>query len=338
MKSVIIPQLAPQIKEVIDKSQWVLLHCHPSPDPDSVGSSLAMYHALTGMGKEVTVIGGDSPKPENLSVLPGWAEIVAKPFGEIDLSQFDLFIILDSGAPVMVTRLQEVVFPDHLKTIVIDHHATNSGYGQINLIEPDYPAAAQVLAELFLEWQIKITPEMAVCLLMGMYYDTGGFRFRTTTSRTFEIAAKLVEIYPDFTAVISAISDQLEPEQLYFKAMAFEHIELFGHDQVAIISLPYQLLKQHEIKEENIKNQGLPNTLITVKGWNIGISIIEREEGFNRISFRVKERSGFDVSKIATLLGGGGHKPAAGALIQGTNEEAKQKVVEAIYTVYPELR
>lgn len=333
-----VQTLAPVIKEVIDNASRILLHCHPSPDPDSVGSSLAMYHALRGMGKDVTVISGDSPKPENLSVLPGFDQIKAQTYGETDLSEFDLFIILDSGAIQMVSRLTPVEFPEHLKTIVIDHHASNIGYADINLVEAEYPAAAQVIYDLLVSLGVSITPEIAICLFVGIYYDTGGFRFRPVTTRTFEVAAALVSSYPNFSEIISAISDNIDPSQLKFQAVAFERIELFGHDQVAVISLPYELLQQYEFKEDATKNQSFSNILISVRGWNIGVSVIEKEPGFNRISFRAKEKSGFDLTKVAGLLGGGGHKPAAGALVEGTNEEAKAKVVEAIYTAYPELR
>lgn len=338
MTNSLVATLAPDIKQVINQSQNILLHCHPNPDPDSVGSSLAMFHYLRSLGKEVTVIGGDSPKPVALGVLPGFDKIIAQNFGDTDLANFDLFIALDSGGLEQISRLAPVVFPPHLKVVVIDHHFTNPGYGQINLVDATYPATAELLVDLFGELNATITPEIAICLFVGIYYDTGGFRFRATTSRTFAAAAELAELYPQFSRVISDISDQLEPNQLYLQAEALQRIELVGKDQIAIITLPYDLLQKYPVPEDSSKSYSLPNTLIAVKGWNIGISITEKTLGQNRISFRAKEKAGFDVTKITALLGGGGHKAAAGAMVLGTNEEAKNKVIEAIYAAYPELK
>lgn len=106
-----IINLAPVILAEVEKAKKILLHLHPRPDGDSVGSALSMMHVLEGMGKEVTVIKGDSPLPQYLSVLPGFSKIVPQNFFETDLSQFDLFIIQDSSTPGFVSLLGEVVFP-----------------------------------------------------------------------------------------------------------------------------------------------------------------------------------------------------------------------------------
>src|SRR3989344_3205155 len=88
----------------IEKANSILLHCHPSPDPDSVGSVLAMKCALEQMGKKATVIKGDSDIPQAFMHFPGADTIVKKNFGEVDLKNFDLFIILDSASPEMISR------------------------------------------------------------------------------------------------------------------------------------------------------------------------------------------------------------------------------------------
>lgn len=337
MKSVLIEQMAQSIKDEIDKAHKILLHCHPNPDPDSVGSSLAMYHALRAMGKQVTVIAGDSEKPENLAVLPGFADIKQQTYGETDLSEFDLFVVLDSGSTNMITRSVPVEFPEHLQVVVVDHHSSNPGYGKINLIETEYPAVAQILCDLFEIWQVPLTADIAVCLFVGVFYDTGGFRYRKTTAHTFAVVARLAEFHPDFSSIISSISDQLLPDHLYYRGLAYDHIDVLGKNNVAIIALSRTDIENRKIDEEGIKNQSLASTLITVRGWDIGISIIEKKPGHNEISFRSRYPDVFDVAKIAELLGGGGHKVAAGVLVLGTNEEAKAKVIKAVYTVHPEL-
>ena len=98
-----VEDAAPKILEAIKAARSILLHCHPSPDPDSVGSALAMKFALESMGKKATVIRGDSEIPQAFMHFPGAGDIVAKNFFEVDLAEFDLFIVLDSGSTNMIS-------------------------------------------------------------------------------------------------------------------------------------------------------------------------------------------------------------------------------------------
>ena len=191
-----IKKLAPEILATIKNAKRILLHFHPNPDPDSVGSALGMYHALRGLGKEVTVIKGDSPLPEYLSFLPGYEIITPKNYLEIDPTEFDLFLMLDISQPNRVTALGEIKFPPTLKTILIDHHISAELFAELNLITPEYPATAQILYDLFHEWGIKLTSTIAPCLFMGIYSDTGGFKYQGTTKDTFLAVATLAELAP----------------------------------------------------------------------------------------------------------------------------------------------
>ena len=166
--SKVIREKAPVILDEIKKASSILLHCHPSPDPDSVGSALAMVFALKKLGKEATIIRGDSEISGDFKLLPVIDQIVDKNFFEINLSSFDLFIILDSGGLRMVSAKGEVVFPEGLNTIVIDHHISNKGYGKINLIDASSPATAFILYQLFSEWKIDLNREIALNLFTGM--------------------------------------------------------------------------------------------------------------------------------------------------------------------------
>ena len=189
--SPIILEKAPVILAEIRKANNILLHCHPSPDPDSVGSALAMKFALEQLGKKATVIKGDSEIPQAFMHFPGAKDIVQKNFFEVDLKDFDLFIAVDAGGLVTVSRKGEVVFPPTLKVIVIDHHQTNGGYGSINLIEPNYPANCQILFDLFKLWNVKLDASIAANLFIGIYTDTGSFKFAGVNHYTFDVARQL---------------------------------------------------------------------------------------------------------------------------------------------------
>jgi len=190
--SEIIEKMAPIILEEVKKANKILLHCHPSPDPDSVGSALAMRFALEQLGKKVTVIKGDSDLSKGFMHFPGAKDIVLKNFSEIDPTKYDLFIVLDSSTLDRISGLVDVSSFGEIKLINIDHHVSNTGFGYINMIVSDYPATAQILYDLFLKWGIEINDNIATNLFIGIYTDTGGLKYRNVSRRTYDIMADLV--------------------------------------------------------------------------------------------------------------------------------------------------
>ena len=333
-----VKNLAPQILAEIKKAQRILLHCHPSPDPDSVGGALAMMFALQYMGKDVTVIKGDSQLPAAFSCLPGYEQIVLKNIVEIDLSQFDLFIIQDSGSLKMISRLNDFVVPKNLNTIIIDHHNSNEKFAKLNLVETLYPANCQQLYDLFTLWDVKITPEIATNLFAGIFTDTGGFKYRGVTKETFEVATKLVGIAPNFSEIISKIENSNSPKQLWYESAMLGSATSYFGGRVGIANLPFSWFQEKKVDPEEIaKSDFLPNRLLSVAQWGIVVTMKEEKQNEVKMSFRSKNPDVYDVSKIAALLGGGGHKAASGLYLKMSLDEARQKVLEAITTTYPAL-
>ncbi len=308
----------------------ILLHCHPNPDPDSVGSALGLAHALRGVGKAVTVIQGDSDLDFAPGVFPGLETIVKKNWFELDLNNFDLFIALDVSNRQRVSAKGEVTFPPTMKTVVIDHHAGGEAFGRINLIEPSYPATAQILYDLFKVWQINLTHDAALCLLIGIYTDTGGFKYPGTTSATFSAVAELSSLAPDFAQAIFQMENNNPPGRVLFQGLALNAIETFCDNKVAIAAVSYEKLKTKGISESDTAHSPIANILKSVKGWEIGISLIENEPGLVRASFRARADKKYDLAQLAAKLGGGGHSAASGATIKAPLEEAKQLVLKAL--------
>ncbi|HAO64904.1 TPA: hypothetical protein DCQ44_02895 [Candidatus Taylorbacteria bacterium] len=332
----LVQKLAPQILEEIKKAKNILLHCHPSPDPDSVGGVLATMQVLETMGKKVTVIKGDSEVPLSFRALPGFEKIERKNFFEVDLSEFDLFLIQDTGGINQISRIAPVVFPSFLKTIAIDHHATNDNFAEINLVDPTYPATCQILFDLFTIWNVKITPEIAKCLMLGIFTDTGGFRFPTTTPSTLRVAANLAEIAPDYTSIIAFMNDSSTPGVIAFQGLALGSVTLHCGEHLAVSAVSFNSLQEKKIgREETFPD--IANILKSVIGWEIGVKIVEDQPGGVKVSFRTRDAKKWDVSKIATSLGGGGHKAAAACYLKTSLDEAVKKVVEAVDSIYPEF-
>jgi bifunctional oligoribonuclease and PAP phosphatase NrnA len=325
-------EVSVEILKEIKKSKNILLHLHVNPDPDSIGSALAMFWFLKNLGKKVTLIRGDSDLSESLTFLPGAKQIVKKNFFEIDLKKFDLFIILDSASKEMISRKSEIIFPDNLKTIIIDHHKTNKKFADINLIEPKFSATSEALFYLFKEWKVKIDKNIASNLYIGIYGDTGGFSYSNTTPETLKAITELVKIYPNFSNLINALRQNFSKEKVFFDSLALNSIETFFQDTVAISTISFKDLNKKGIKKTDVSANNIPNLLITVKKWVIGLTLIEKDP--NQISISFRSKNNIDVSEIAKILGGGGHKLAAGAFLEMPISQAKEKVIQAIFQKY----
>lgn len=316
---------------IIQKAQNILIHLHPSPDPDCLGSALAMYIFLKRIKKKVTLISGDSPVPLTFRNFPLVDKIINKNFFEVDLRTFDLFIALDTADRRQISKIAPVKFPKNLKVINIDHHLTNKGIGHYNLIDKKAPANCQVLYEFFEKNKIKIDKNMASCLLAGIYGDTM-FKYEKVTPRTYEIITKLSKINRNFHSYIFDIDNSNTKENIDFMKLALNNIETHFNEKIAISFIDFESIKEktHIATEKN----DIPNLLKSVIDWEIGVSFIEYQKNKIKISLRTRNSKKYNLIKIAQKLGGGGHSNAAGANLSMPFDEAKDLFLKTIKKVY----
>lgn len=334
----------------IKEANSILLHCHTSADGDSVGSALGLRHILAGMKntdgsqKKVTVIQSDTPVPHYLSFLPGFELIQSIHFHDLNLADFDLFIILDSAGPDKISTLKPIQFPLSIKTICIDHHNSNVGYADLNLIVPDYPATCQILAGLARSWNateplaVPFPSESALCFFIGMYTDTGGFKYPGTSAKTFELASFLAEKAPNFTDALFILENSYKKDQMWAKRIFLNSLETWFDDQVAVASATHEQLLAAKVNPMEANGSDMAVMLKSTIGWDIGVAMVEQKPGVFKVSFRSRDGNTFDLSKMIVTLGGGGHKAAAGVGVSGTLEEAKKKIKDALAASFPILQ
>lgn len=330
---------AKKIWKEIDRSQKILLHLHPGPDGDSIGSALAMYHTLKSLNKDVTLIQGDTDLPKNLSTLPGADKIIPKNIFQVDLSKFDLFLILDSASIKQVSRLGDLKFPKNLKTICIDHHLSSEKFAKINLVVATSPATAQILFDFFQIKKIKNNPKIAACLFTGLYTDTGGFKYSNTTAKTLNIASQLAKIYPKFPQIIFDIENTDEPDRLKFISLLLASVETYFSDHVAIASISYQDIQKNHLNSNSVNGYSeISNMLKSVVGWDIALTLTEIQPEIVKISMRTRDSQKYDLAKIAvTTKAGGGHRAAAGATLNMSLLQAKETILAIIKKIYPKI-
>lgn len=315
-----------EILKEIEKVKRILVNCHRGPDSDSVGSALGLSKILKQMGKEVVVV-CPSDIPEDLRFLEGSDKIKRIDYATFNFSDYDLFLAIDSSNYSMVSGARELPQPKTIPFIVVDHHFSNTGFGKINLIDNKATSTGELLFKVFEDWGIKLDASTAECLLTGIIGDTGSFQYQNVGAETLEIAAKLIKLGADKDEIISNIYRNISFSEVKIWGKIIENmqIDVEHHFVWSVLSImDYHNFVGTESVKEDAANLFFP----IVKDTDFGIIMEEKDDKVLSISFRA--RSNFDVSKIAAEIGGGGHKAAAGARIEGLDfSVAVEKVLSA---------
>ena len=314
-----------KILDEIKKAKKILVNCHRGPDSDSVGSALAFYNVLTSMGKSVEVV-CPSDIPSDLTFLKNSELIKKVNFTSFDMSTYDLFLVIDSSTYGMVTGLKDSKKPT-INTVVIDHHFSNDRFGKLNLVDSSATSTGELLYKVFEDWKVAIDKDAAGGLLTGIIGDTGCFQYQNVGKETLEIAAKLIDLGANKDKIIYNIYRNIEFKELKMWGKFIEKMRMEPEYNFVWSALSYAEYKdfgEYPYAKEDVANLFFP----IVKGTDFGIVMVET--GNNVLSASFRSRSGFDVSRVAEEVGGGGHKAASGARIEGIPfEEAVEKVLTA---------
>jgi phosphoesterase RecJ-like protein len=307
------------IKAILSKVKTVLVVCHVDPDADTVGSMIAIEEMLKRLNLDVVMFSAD-PIPHTYHFLPNVSQIRrAVPDGVV----FDVAITVDAGD---VKRVGEGVELRKLaRTIInIDHHPDNTNYGDINYVEP-VSSSAELVYDLCGYLNIPISKDIAVCLYTAIITDTGNFRYENTNISTFTIAADLLNKGASPSEIANQIYDVKSIPSLKLLAYSLEHIETSDDGRVVWAVVTDEMIKNAGAVGEEMT--GIVDHLRSVKGSQVAL-LFREHKGKIKINLRSKER--VDVQKIASSLGGGGHRRAAGVVLEGSLPEARNRVLEAV--------
>ena len=210
-----------EIVKEIDKSETFVILAHENPDGDAMGSTLAVANALKNMGKR-TIDVLFKEYPAIYDMLPN-INFVKK---EASMSHYDMAIVVDCPDIKRVSSIYEEYIENAKVIVQFDHHLRNTMFGDYNVVNPVAPACAQILASSFPYMNIEITQDIATCLIAGIITDTGGFRFDTTTTETFEFAGwalskgvNVSKIYKE--TMMTKSKSQFEAEKLAVSRLEF---------------------------------------------------------------------------------------------------------------------
>ena len=298
---------------------------HAKPDGDAIGSLLAMGIALERVGCEVTRY-NESAIPAVYRFLPSVDSIQRQ---LTDVGCFDTAVILDCGG---LDRVGSAV--DAITTIPaivnIDHHTTNTRFGQYHLVDVNACATSEIIYRLIQAMDLELDVEMATAIYTGILTDTGSFRFSNTNRAAFSICEAMVAIGVNPSAVARHVYGTYSLGRIKLLNLALDSIEISSNGHISIMTVTREMLSDTGTQPEDA--DGLINYARRIQDVKVAALIHELENGNgesrSRKRFHVSLRSdgSVDVSRIALDFGGGGHAGAAGFSVESSLAELKKTI------------
>ena len=299
--------------KLIKENNSFALFSHENPDPDTIGSTLALKMILEKLGKTVHMY-CESEVPESYYFLE------ESKFYEQELAVVDCMIAVDIASEHMLGKYKDA-FLNFNKTIKIDHHMSGDNYAKYNWIE-NYSACAILIYELALALKVSIHADIATKLYFGICGDTGLFKNNNTDAKTFEVCAHLLEEGAKIRTVYAEFFDKKTVPYVKMSSHCLESAVTNEKLNYAIMQATKDAFKTYGLPSENDSLGNLPNFYLAC-GYNIAVILKEKADG---IHCSLRSKFDFDVSIIAGEFGGGGHRNAAGCLIKGTLKSATKKL------------
>ncbi len=314
-------ELQPDLEKAaaaIAEASSLVVTCHIGPDGDALGSALALALAARNAGKEaVATFGGPFVVPDH--------------FGFLDLSPLvrrgeapsapEVLVSFDSGSLDRLGEVQELAEAAGC-VVVIDHHASNTGFGDVNVVDPTAGASAQLGYYLLQELEWPITASIATALHVGLVTDTGRFQYSNTSPEVLRVGAALV-------------AAGARPEvigQHVYESVPFGYLQVAGLVLGRSVLEPelrfvWSVLRAADLVEHGIgieDTDGLIDAVRVAREADVAALAKEQDDGGTKVSLRSRGR--VDVAAIAVSLGGGGHHNAAGFSYPGQPEAAIAEV------------
>lgn len=313
-----------KIASVLNNSKEIAILPHIQADGDALGSSLALALAFSKLGKSAKVI-LEEDMPQVYNFLPGrhLSEVY-----ETKVKGYETVVALDTGDIGRLGKRLEV-FEGAKITINIDHHNTNSEFAFHNYVSTDSSAVGEIIFQLVIMMGINPDRDISTCLYVAIATDTGGFRYSNTTSLTHQIAAGLIKNGINVAEISQLVFDSTSFEKVKLLGTSIQALELLENGKVAFIPLTNDMIRQTGAKEEEC--DGIVNIGRNIRGVKVAAMLRQWDNG--EIKVNLRSSSDVDVSAIASMYGGGGHKKASGYITKGSLDAAKKRLLEDIREV-----
>jgi bifunctional oligoribonuclease and PAP phosphatase NrnA len=307
----------------------VVVAAHVSPDGDALGGALAMHLGLRQLGLEAIPTVGEAPLkvPAALAELPGVGDLL--PPGALPRpDEVDLLVTIDAASPERLGRVATYLDME-VPCLVLDHHATSTGFGDVRLVAPGAAATVQIVAELLHRLGVEIDRDIAACLYAGLVTDTGRFGFSSTDRSVMELAGELIDAGAPHAELTAKLFDTRSLGELRLLARALERLEY-----VPDVSLVHTHLTHGELADVGLGLEAVEAVIDVVRSADVAeVALVLKPAPDDTWKGSLRSRRQVDVGAIAGKLGGGGHARAAGF----SSDEAPDDIVQTVIGLLREV-
>ena len=309
-----------RIKEIVANGKEFMVTSHIDPDGDAIGSAFALSFALKTVGKESVVYLKDKV-PYRYEFLPRPESLVH----EIPARRFDAIFAVDCGDFFRIGDGYEKL-KDKGLIINIDHHDTNEAFGFLNIIDERASSTAEIIYGILKAFDIPMDFEIAVNIYTAILTDTGSFRYNSTNSKAFIICEEMTHFGVTPSYVAEKVYESHPKERFLLLCGALATLETYHDNRLAIMYITDELFRQTGGSREHA--EGFVEFLKEMRG--IEVAIVARQIGESRYKISMRSKGNIDVASVASRFGGGGHKNAAGCTIEGSADQVKKMLIEAV--------
>ncbi len=310
MKTITLNEAAKSLSQNDD----ILVLMHKSPDGDAIGCAYGLCMALRKLGKKAMPVCSDtvSEKYDYITSKLPIQSFEGKYIVTVDLADTRLF-------GEKLEKYKDCV------DLCIDHHGSNTGYARESVVDGASGACAQIVYKIIRLMNVDIDRDIANAIFTGICTDTGCFKYSNASAESYRMAAELIDEGAESTFINRIMFDTKSRARIEIECLALQTTEFYADGKIAVICITNEMRRQSGA--DDYDTEGISGIPRQIEGVKIGITVNERESGKFKISAR--SAGDVDVSSLCAVFGGGGHKAAAGCVIEGDLESAKKKIVGA---------
>lgn len=308
---------------LLEEADTIAVFMHVNPDPDCIGSAIALVTYLKNKGKKAYVFTPDiktvSMIPERVKFLPNVSWL-----NKCDRKEFDLSVAVDLGETGRIGDLALPLFYKGEKSLVIDHHETYVDFADVTIREKNASSASQIIYKIMCEYdRSAINKDVASLLYAGIVTDCGNFTFESTSEETFIIASELLAFGVDFSDISRRLTKFIDYNVYRLKIRVLNETRFFMDNKLAVIVFRKKDFLDTGTKEKD--TDGIINEVQNITSVLLAISISECGTDRFKVSFRSK--GGVSARACAEAFGGGGHYNASGCRLSGKFEDVFDNLI-----------
>jgi bifunctional oligoribonuclease and PAP phosphatase NrnA len=325
------PGLA-NVRKFIQTHDKFIISTHESPDPDGIGSEIAFKELLDSLGKTSMIINGD-PTPEKFKFMD--------PDNKIQIANEELIlpadiheyvvVVLDTNSFNNTGHAYHVLF-DHVDfAFIIDHHEGGEDYIDSHFVKVEASSTSEIVYDILISFKVDVSPQCALALYAGIIFDTGSFRYKKTSSKTFIVAAYLAEKGIKPHEIYDLVFENNDIAGFLLRSLMLSSVETYFDGRMILMHLTPEML--HETGANFSQGEANINLPLSVKQVEASVLLKQDINGPLKVSMRTK--GDLDVADIALKHQGGGHKNAAGFKSPLSRDETRELILKEIGVFFP---